>query len=151
MSDKKKASGNDECCGGGGGGCGCGGGGHGHHHGHAHDHDHGHDHGHHHSHEGEMHPNQLEPPHEVFHDGNAGEIIRGWITNGSLALSLHAMAFGKAEVWGHVLAGTAAQVAAACSEMGHGEPLANLAEIRKALNADLDRAEQQLAAMAKKA
>src|SRR6478735_7357464 len=53
---------------------------------------------HHHNHHGETHPHQLEPPHEVFHDPKAGEVVRGWITGGGLSLSLHAMAFGKAEV-----------------------------------------------------
>ncbi len=68
------------------------------------DHDH-----HHHNHHGEMHPHQLEPPHEVFHDPKAGEVARAWITNGGLSLSLHAMAFGKPEIWGHVLAGMASK------------------------------------------
>ncbi len=45
--------------------------------------------------------------HEVFHDPNAGEIARAWITNGHLRSCLHGMAFGKAETWGHVLAGIA--------------------------------------------
>ena len=99
------------------------------------DHDH-----HHHDHSHETHPHQLQPPHEVFHDANAGEIVRGWITNGQLSLALHAMAFGKADMWGHVLAGMAQQVAASMEEMGHGTTAANLAEIRKALNDDLAKA-----------
>src|ERR1700759_2997978 len=69
------------------------------HEGHGHDHDdHGHEH-HHHDHSHEPHPHQLQPPHEVFHDANAGEIARAWITNGHLSLSLHSMAFGKADIW----------------------------------------------------
>ncbi len=95
---------------------------------------------HHHNHHGELHPNQLEPPHEVFHDAKAGEIARVWICNGSLTLSLNAMAFGKPEVWGHVLAGIAQQVAGACEEMGHGSFAANFEAIRKVLLADLARA-----------
>ena len=31
---------------------------------------------HHHNHHGETHPHQLEPPHEVFHDPKAGEVVR---------------------------------------------------------------------------
>jgi hypothetical protein len=117
---------------------------------HDHDHhDHGHDH-HHHDHSNEIHPHQLQPPHAVFHDEKAGEIVRGWITNGQLALSLHAMAFGKADIWGHVLAGMAAQVAAACEEMGHGTAAGNLEEIRKTLNADLAKAAAQLSPLANK-
>ncbi len=54
----------------------------------------------------------MEPPHEVFHDAQAGRGCRVWISGGALSLSLHAMAFGKPEVWGHVLAGIAQQVAA---------------------------------------
>jgi hypothetical protein len=50
------------------------------------------------------------------------------------------MAFGKAEVWGHVLAGVAEQVAASIAEMGHGTTAGNLEEIRKNLTADLAKA-----------
>ena len=56
----------------------------------------------------------------------AGEIARAWITNGHLSLSLHSMAFGKADVWGHVLAGMAQQVAGSMEEMGHGTAAAIL-------------------------
>jgi hypothetical protein len=113
-----------------------------------HDHD-AHDH-HHHNHHGEMHPHQLEPPHEVFHDANAGEIARAWITGGHLSLSLHAMAFGKADVWGHVLAGMASQVAAAMAEMGHGTTAANLDTIRKTLTEGLNKAAAQNSVLANK-
>jgi hypothetical protein len=99
----------------------------------------GHDH-HHHDHSHDTHPNQLQPPHEVFHDAKAGEVIRGWITNGHLSLSLHAMAFGKPDVWGHVLAGIAQQVSASMEEMGHGTTSANLEIIRKTLVDDLAKA-----------
>jgi hypothetical protein len=110
------------------------------------DHDH-----HHHNHHGEIHPHQLEPPHEVFHDAKAGEVARVWICGGSLSLSLHAMAFGKAETWGHVLAGIAHQVAAAAAEMGHGNASDNFAAIRKVLNDDLGRVAGQLSAIGNKA
>jgi hypothetical protein len=108
-----------------------------------------HDH-HHHNHHGEMHPHQLEPPHEVFHDPQAGEVARVWISGGALSLSLHAMAFGKPEAWGHVLAGIAQQVAAAAAEMGHGNPNDNFAEIRKVLNDDLGKAAAKLSPLAAK-
>ena len=108
-----------------------------------------HDH-HHHNHHGEMHPHQLEPPHEVFHDPKAGEVARAWITGGGLSLSLHAMAFGKPEVWGHVLAGMAQQVAAACAEMGTGNAADNFAAIRKVLNEDLNKVAAQLSPLANK-
>ena len=100
---------------------------------------HGHEH-HHHDHSHESHPNQLQPPHEVFHDAKAGEIVRGWISNGHLSLSLHAMAFGKADIWGHVLAGIAQQVAASMEEMGHSTKGHNLEVIRKTLAEDLAKA-----------
>ena len=103
----------------------------------------GHDDHHHHDHSHETHPHQLQPPHEVFHDAKAGEIARAWISNGNLSLSLHAMAFGKPEVWGHVLAGMAQQVAGACAEMGHGTVASNLDAIRKALTEDLAKAAAQ--------
>jgi Domain of unknown function (DUF5076) len=98
---------------------------------------------HHHDHSHETHPHQLQPPHEVFHDSGAGEIARAWITKGQLSLSLHAMAFGKPDVWGHVLAGMAQQVAGACAEMGHGTVSSNLDAIRKALTEDLAKAAAQ--------
>jgi hypothetical protein len=110
-----------------------------------------HDQGHHgHDHSKEIHPHQLQPPHEVFHDSKAGEIARAWISNGNLSLSLHAMAFGKADVWGHVLAGMAAQVAAAMAEMGHGTTSANLDTIRKILTEDLNKAAAQHSVLANK-
>ena len=111
------------------------------------DHDHGH---HHHDHSHETHPHQLQPPHEVFHDPKAGEVARVWISGGGLSLSLHAGAFGKADVWGHVLAGIAQQVAAACEEMGQGKASANFAAIRKILNDDLNKVAAQLSPLANK-
>lgn len=105
---------------------------------------------HHHNHHGEMHPHQLEPPHEVFHDPKAGEVARAWICNGGLSLSLHAMAFGKPEIWGHVLAGMAQQIASACAEMGHGNASENFAAIRKVLNEDLNKVAAQLSPLANK-
>jgi hypothetical protein len=105
-------------------------------------HDHGHhdhDDHHHHNHHGEIHPHQLEPPHEVFHDAKAGEVARVWVCDGHLSLSLHAMAFGKADIWGHVLSGIAGQVAAAMSEMGHGTTAENLDIIRKTLTENLNK------------
>jgi uncharacterized protein YidB (DUF937 family) len=105
---------------------------------------------HHHDHSHETHPHQLQPPHEVFHDSGAGEIARAWIVKGQLSLALHAMAFGKADIWGHVLAGMAQQVAASMEEMGHGTTAANLAEIRKALNDDLAKAAAQSSVLSNK-
>jgi Domain of unknown function (DUF5076) len=96
------------------------------------DHDH-----HHHDHSHETHPHQLQPPHEVFHDANAGEIARAWIVGGQLSLALHSMAFGKPDVWGHVLAGMAQQVAASMAELGHGTTAANFDTIRKILIDDM--------------
>jgi hypothetical protein len=110
-----------------------------------HDHDH-----HHHDHSHETHPHQLQPPHAVFHDPNAGEIIRGWITQGHLQLSLHAMAFGKADIWGHVLAGIAQQVAASMEEMGHSTTSHNLETIRKVLTEDLAKAAAQSSVLSNK-
>ena len=115
--------------------------------------DHGHKHEqahHHHDHSHETHPNQLQPPHEVFHDASAGEIIRGWISGGHLSLSLHSMAFGKADIWGHVLAGIAQQVAASMEEMGHGTTAANLDIIRKNLTEDLNKAAAQSSVLSHK-
>ncbi len=111
------------------------------------DHDHGH---HHHDHSHETHPHQLQPPHEVFHDPKAGEVARVWISNGQLSLSLHAMAFGKPEIWGHVLAGIAHQVAASAAEMGHGKVAANFDAIRKTLAEDLGKVAGQLSALGNK-
>jgi Domain of unknown function (DUF5076) len=108
------------------------------------------DHGHHHDHSHETHPHQLQPPHEVFHDPKAGEIARAWISGGHLSLSLHAMAFGKADVWGHVLAGMAQQVAASMEEMGHGTTAENLNTIRKALTDDLNKAAAQSSVLSNK-
>lgn len=110
------------------------------------DHDH-HDH-HHHDHSHETHPHQLQPPHEVFHDPKAGEVARVWISNGALSLSLHAMAFGKPDVWGHVLAGIAQQVATTAAEMGHGNAADNFGAIRKVLNEDLGKVAAALSPLA---
>ena len=92
---------------------------------------------HHHNHKGEAHPHQLEPPHEVFHDPQAGEIVRAWITRGNLSIAIHSMAFGKAEVWGHMLANLAMHVAHDCAEQGQGTIAGNLEDIRKAFAADM--------------
>ena len=103
---------------------------------------------HHHDHSHETHPHQLQPPHAVFHDPQAGEIVRAWIIQGQLSLSMHALAFGKADVWGHVLAGMAKNVAAACAEQGMGTVAANLEDIRKAIAGDLATAAAQVSVLA---
>ena len=105
---------------------------------------------HHHDHSHDTHPHQLQPPHEVFHDPKAGEVARAWIVGGGLSMSLHAMAFGKAETWGHVLSGMAQQLAAAMAEMGHGTASGNFADIRKVLNDDLGKAAGQMSALGNK-
>ncbi|MEO6610040.1 MAG: DUF5076 domain-containing protein [Aestuariivirga sp.] len=70
-------------------------------------------------------------------------MARAWITGGHLSLSLHSMAFGKPDMWGHVLAGMAQQVAGSMAEMGHGTEAANLDMIRKVLTDDLNKAAAQ--------
>jgi hypothetical protein len=65
-------------------------------------------------------------------------------------MSLHAMAFGKPDVWGHVLAGMAHQVAASMEEMGHGKAAANFDAIRKTLNENLGKVAGQLSALSNK-
>ena len=95
---------------------------------------------HHHNHKGEAHPHQLEPPHEVFHDAGAGEVLRAWITQGNLSLALHALAFSKVDVWGHVLAGIAQNVAHATAEGGQGSMAGNLEILRKTIAEDLAKA-----------
>ncbi len=107
------------------------------------DHDH-HDHSH------DTHPHQLQPPHEVFHDGGAGEIMRAWITKGQLSLSLHSMAFGKADAWGHILAGVVQQVAASMEEMGHSTTGHNFEVIRKTLIEDLAKSAAQNSVLSNK-
>lgn len=109
---------------------------------------HGH---HHHDHSHDTHPNQLQPPHEVFHDSGAGEIVRGWITNGHLSLALHAMAFGKADTWGHVLSAIAQQVSASMEEMGHSTKSHNLEIIRRILVEDLAKAAADSSVLSHKA
>ena len=98
--------------------------------------DHDHNHG--------AHPHQLEPPHEAFHNPQSGEVMRAWIVGGGLSLSMNAMAFGKAETWGHVLAGIVQQISDACEEMGHGTRASNFTDISKALTTDLDKMAQSL-------
>jgi hypothetical protein len=61
------------------------------------------------------------------------------------------MAFGKADIWGHVLAGMAAAGGAgAMAEMGHGNTAGNLEEIRKTLNEGLAKAAAQNSVLANK-
>jgi Domain of unknown function (DUF5076) len=105
---------------------------------------------HHHNHHGEMHPHQLEPPHEVFHDPHAGELVRAWLTKDNLSLALRTGAFSKVDIWGHVLAGIAQNVAAACAEQGMGTMSANLETIRKTLADDLGKAAAQASVLANK-
>lgn len=108
-----------------------------------------HDH-HHHNHHGETHPRQLEPPHEVFHDPQAGELVRVWLTRDSMSLAIHTGAFSTVDIWGHVLAGVVQNVARACAEQGLGTMSANLETIRKTLSADLAKAAIQASALSNK-
>ena len=60
------------------------------------------------------------------------------------------MAFGKPDMWGHVLAGMAQQVAGSMEEMGHGTMAANLDIIRKILAEDLSKAAAQNSVLSNK-
>jgi hypothetical protein len=85
------------------------------------------------------HPNELLMPPEVIGDPEAGEVMRAWIVNGGLSVSLHPSALGAVEVWGMLLVDVARHVSRAYEDMGEGTYAANLEQIQGMMDAEFAR------------
>ena len=83
--------------------------------------------------------NALPPPEDVAGADEAVELLRGWIVDGDLQVSLAFEAFGNnPEVWGRFLAETAVHVADAMASKGYGDRNAILAAIHSSLLDNMD-------------
>jgi hypothetical protein len=76
----------------------------------------------------------LSPPDDAIDNDEAIEVLRGWIVNGDLQVSLAFEAFGnKPEIWGQLLAETVTHLADAMSAERYGERNAIFARIQSSL------------------
>jgi Domain of unknown function (DUF5076) len=81
----------------------------------------------------------LPPPDDVMTHADAVEVLRGWVVDGDLQVSLAFEAFGdRTELWGQLLAEVAVHLADALSGEGYGERAGIFAKIRDSLLENLD-------------
>jgi Domain of unknown function (DUF5076) len=82
----------------------------------------------------------LPPPEDAVDASEAVEVLRGWIVNGDLQLSLAFEAFGnRPDTWGQLLAEAAVHVAAAMSAEGYGDRDFIFARIQASILDNLER------------
>ena len=81
----------------------------------------------------------LAPPDDAIDNDKATEVLRGWVVDEDLQVSLAFEAFGNSpELWGQLLAETAVHVADAMSAEGYGDKQTLFAKLRASLLANLD-------------
>jgi len=81
----------------------------------------------------------LSPPDDAMEKEDAVEVLRGWIVNGDLQVSLAFEAFGNnPEIWGQLLAETVSHLADAMSAEKYGDRSAIFARIQSSLHEHLD-------------
>jgi hypothetical protein len=81
----------------------------------------------------------LPPPDDAIGHREAIEVLRGWVVDGDLQVSLAFEAFGnRPELWGQLLAETAVHIADAMSAEGYGERKTVFAKLQTSLLANLD-------------
>ena len=82
----------------------------------------------------------LPPPDDAIDHDQAVEVLRGWIVDGDLQVSLGFAAFGNhPEIWGQLLAETAVHVADAMSAEGYGDRNAIFEKLQASLLENLER------------
>jgi hypothetical protein len=82
----------------------------------------------------------LPPPEDAIDHAEAVEVLRGWIVDGDLQVSLAFEAFGnEPEIWGQLLAETAVHIADAMSAEGYGDRKVLLERLQSSLLSHLER------------
>jgi Domain of unknown function (DUF5076) len=82
----------------------------------------------------------LPPPDDAIDHDKAVEVLRGWVVDDDLQVSLAFEAFGnRPEVWGQLLAETAVHVADAMSAEGFGDKEALFETLRVSLISNLEK------------
>jgi hypothetical protein len=81
----------------------------------------------------------LPPPDDAITHADAVEVLRGWVVDGDLQVSLAFEAFGeRTELWGQLLAEVTVHLADAMSGEGYGERAGTFAKIRDSLLENLE-------------
>jgi hypothetical protein len=81
----------------------------------------------------------LPPPDDAIDNNKATEVLRGWVVDEDLQVSLAFEAFGNnPELWGQLLAETAVHIADAMSAEGYGDKQSIFTKLRASLLANLD-------------
>jgi hypothetical protein len=87
----------------------------------------------------ELRVKSLPPPEDTIDHDQAIELLRGWIVDGDLQVSLAFEAFGnQPEIWGQLLAETAVHIAAAMSAEGYGDRSLLFAKLKASLLANIE-------------
>jgi hypothetical protein len=87
----------------------------------------------------------LPPPDDAIDHADAVEVLRGWVVDGDLQVSLAFEAFGNSpEVWGQLLAEVASHLADAMSAENYGDRNAIFAKLRASLLENLENPPQGL-------
>jgi Domain of unknown function (DUF5076) len=82
----------------------------------------------------------LPPPDDAVDHDQAIEVLRGWVVDGDLQVSLAFEAFGNnPDLWGQLLAETAVHIADAMSVEGYGDRKTLFAKLQSSLITNLDR------------
>ncbi len=82
----------------------------------------------------------LPQPDEAIGHDDAIEVLRGWVVDGDLQLSLAFEAFGnRPELWGQLLGETAVHIADAMNAEGYGDRETLFAKLKASLLANLER------------
>ena len=82
--------------------------------------------------------NQLEIPRGVASDPKAFELVRAWVAQGDLQVSLEMGGWDDPTAWGVVLADLVRHVARFYAEQKQLDPERTIARVRDAMDAELD-------------
>jgi hypothetical protein len=86
--------------------------------------------------------NQLEIPHGVASDPKSFELVRAWVAQGDLHVSLQMGGWDDPKAWGVVLADLVRHVARFYAEQKRLNPEETIARVRDAMDAELDGEEE---------
>lgn len=86
--------------------------------------------------------NQLEIPREAASDPKAFELVRAWVAEGDLHVSLQMGGWDDPTAWGVVLADLVRHVARFYAEQKRLDPEKTMARVRDAMDAELDQEDE---------
>jgi hypothetical protein len=82
-------------------------------------------------------PRELPFPDDVLKFPDSGEVLRAWIINKNLQVSLDGNAFPTPIAWGVLLADVTRHISGAMESQGYGDYLGNLSMIKEVIEREL--------------